>query len=197
MEYAPGITLLAAYLLGSVPVGILAGLLCSGVDPRTAGSKNIGFTNVLRVAGPVPGVLTLLGDMGKGSLAVLLSRTLVGQVEWELAAGAVAILGHMFPVFLLFKGGKGVATALGVLLSIDPAIGGGLLVIWLGSAAIWRMSSLAALIAFGVLPGLVWMLHRQATWLAFALGISALIGYRHVGNIRRILAGTEPKFGTR
>lgn len=197
MQPAPGVILLIAYLLGSIPVGVLAGRCCSGVDPRQAGSKNIGFTNVLRVAGKVPGILTLLGDIGKGGLAVILAKTFVGQIEWELAAGAAAILGHMFPVFLFFRGGKGVATALGTLLAMDLAIGGALLVIWLGSAAIWRMSSLAALIAFAVLPALVLVLHRQVAWLAFALGVTLLIGYRHIANIRRILAGTEPKFGTR
>lgn len=197
MAYAPGLALLAAYLLGSIPVGILAGRFCAGVDPREAGSKNIGFTNVLRVAGIVPGALTLLGDMGKGILAVMISRSLIGQGEWELAAGAAAILGHMYPVFINFKGGKGVATALGVLLAIDVSIGGILLLIWLGSAAIWRMSSLAALIAFGVLPGLVWVFHRQAAWLVFALGVSAMIAYRHTDNIRRLLAGTETKLGMR
>jgi glycerol-3-phosphate acyltransferase PlsY len=197
MAYAPGMALVAAYLLGSIPVGVMAGRFCAGVDPREAGSKNIGFTNVLRVAGKVPGALTLLGDIGKGSLAVIVSRTLVGQGEWELATGAAAILGHMYPVFLRFKGGKGVATALGVLLAVDVMIGGSLLMIWLGSAAIWRISSLAALIAFGALPGLMWVFHRQAAWLVFALGVSLLIGYRHAGNIRRLLAGTEPKFGMR
>jgi glycerol-3-phosphate acyltransferase PlsY len=145
----------------------------------------------------VPGALTLLGDTGKGILAIIICRLLVGQGEWELAAGAVAILGHMYPVFINFKGGKGVATALGVLLAVDVAMGAILLLIWLGSAAIWRISSLAALIAFGVLPGLVWIFHRQAAWLAFALGVSAMIGYRHAGNIRRLLAGTETKFGVR
>lgn len=197
MAYTPGLALLAAYLLGSIPVGILAGRFCAGVDPREAGSKNIGFTNVLRVAGIVPGALTLLGDMGKGILAVMISRSLIGQGEWELAAGAAAILGHMYPVFINFKGGKGVATALGVLLAIDVSIGGILLLIWLGSAAIWRISSLAALIAFGVLPGLVWVFHRQAAWLVFALGVSAMIAYRHTDNIRRLLAGTETKLGMR
>jgi glycerol-3-phosphate acyltransferase PlsY len=197
MEYTPGIALLAAYLLGSVPVGVLAGRGWAGVDPRDAGSKNIGFTNVLRVAGKIPGVLTLLGDMGKGALAVIVSRTVAGQGEWDLASGAAAILGHLYPVFLLFKGGKGVATALGVLLALDVAIGAILLIIWLGSAAIWRISSLAALIAFGVLPGVMWVFHPDPAWMAFALGVSLLIGYRHIGNLRRLLAGTEPRFGMR
>jgi glycerol-3-phosphate acyltransferase PlsY len=197
MEPVPVGVLVVAYLLGSIPVGVLAGRFCSGVDPRKAGSKNIGFTNVLRVSGKVPGILTLLGDIGKGSLAIIIAKTFVGQIEWELAAGAAVIVGHMFSVFLFFKGGKGVATTLGVLLALDVAIGGILLIIWLGSAAIWRISSLSALIAVGILPGLVWVLHRQAAWLAFAVGVTLLIGYRHIANIRRLVAGTEPKFGMR
>src|SRR3989449_3012581 len=144
MDTALASSLAIGYLLGAIPVGIFAGRALGGIDPRDAGSRNIGFTNVLRVAGNAAGIVTLIGDMGKGALAVLVARHLVGTAgsEWELGAGGAAILGHIFPVFLRFKGGKGVATALGGLLAVDWIIGGSLLAGWLTSAAIWRTSSL-------------------------------------------------------
>src|SRR5207245_10345807 len=143
-------SLVIGYLLGAIPVGIFAGRTLGGIDPREAGSRNIGFSNVLRVAGKAAGIVTLIGDMGKGALAVLIARHLLGATgnDWELAAGGAAILGHMFPVFLRFKGGKGVATALGVLLAVDWTVGGSLVVVWLMRVAIWRISSLAALLSF-------------------------------------------------
>ncbi len=197
MVLAPVSILVVAYLLGAIPVGVLAGRVCAGVDPREAGSRNIGFTNVLRVAGKVPGAITLLGDAGKGALAVVMARTITGSGEWDLAAGAVAIFGHMYPVFLRFHGGKGVATALGVLVAIDVTLGCSVIFIWLASAAVWRISSLAALIAFGIFPALALLFHPQITMLVFALGVSGLICYRHLDNIHRLLAGTEPKLGMR
>jgi glycerol-3-phosphate acyltransferase PlsY len=191
--------LVIGYLLGAIPVGIFAGRALGGIDPREAGSRNIGFTNVLRVAGKAAGVVTLMGDMGKGALAVLIARHLLGSTgsDWELAAGGAAILGHMFPVFLRFKGGKGVATALGVLLAVDWTIGGSLVVVWLISAAIWRTSSLAALLAFGSLPLWVWLFHPNAAMGIFAIATTALIAYGHRDNIARLLAGTETRIGVR
>lgn len=187
------------YLLGAIPIGIFASRAFAGIDPREAGSRNIGFTNVLRVAGKAAGIITLIGDMGKGALAVYLARVLAGSATGDaiLAAGAAAVLGHMFPVFLRFKGGKGVATALGVMLAAEPAIGGCLVAAWLTVAAIWRMSSLAALIAFGSLPLWVWLFHATVPMAAFAMGIIVLIVYRHRENISRLRAGTEPTFGKR
>ena len=199
MDTALVSSLAIGYLLGSIPVGIFAGRVLGGIDPRVAGSRNIGFTNVLRVAGKPAGIVTLIGDMGKGALAVLLARHLLGSAgsEWELAAGGAAILGHIFPVFLRFKGGKGVATALGVLSAIDWLVGGSVLAVWLISAAIWRTSSLAALLAFGSLPLWVWLLHPSASMALFAIGTTGLIAYRHRDNISRLLAGTEAQIGER
>jgi glycerol-3-phosphate acyltransferase PlsY len=193
------LSLVLGYFLGAIPFGIFAGRAFAGIDPREAGSRNIGFTNVLRVAGKAAGIVTLIGDMGKGALAVYLARVLLGPSASDsiLAAGAAVILGHMFPVFLRFKGGKGVATALGVLLAAEPPIGGCLVVVWLTSAAIWRMSSLAALIAFGSLPLWVWLFHPTAPMAALVTGIIILIVYRHRENISRLKAGTESKFGKR
>src|SRR2546430_1515055 len=150
MDTALASSLAIGYLLGAIPVGIFAGRALGGIDPRDAGSRNIGFTNVLRVAGNAAGIVTLIGDMGKGALAVLVARHLLGAAgnEWELAAGGAAILGHIFPVFLRFKGGKGGATALGVLLARDWIGGGSLLAVGLTRAANWRTSSLWALLPF-------------------------------------------------
>jgi len=199
MDTALVSSLAIGYLLGSIPVGIFAGRVLGGIDPRVAGSRNIGFTNVLRVAGKAAGIVTLIGDMGKGALAVLFARHLLGTTgsEWELAAGGAAIMGHIFPVFLRFKGGKGVATALGVLSAIDWLVGGSVLAVWLTSAAIWRTSSLAALLAFGSLPLWVWLLHPTVPMALLAIGTTGLIGYRHRDNISRLLAGTEAQIGER
>lgn len=193
------VSLVLAYFLGAIPVGIFAGKAFAGIDPREAGSRNIGFTNVLRVAGKAAGIVTLIGDMGKGALAVYLAGVLLEPAGGEatLAAGGAAILGHMFPVFLGLKGGKGVATALGVLLAADPPIGGCLVAVWLTSAAIWRISSLSALVAFGSLPLWVWLFHPTMPMATLATGIMMLIAYRHRENISRLRAGTEPTFGKR
>ena len=185
------------YLLGAIPVGVLASQWLAGVDPRQSGSRNIGFTNVLRVAGTTAGIVTLLGDMGKGAAAVLAAQLILGAEDWVLAAGGAAIVGHLFSIFLRFHGGKGVATALGVFFALDPILGGSLVLIWLSSAVLWRTSSLAAIVAFACLPVLTWIRHPRPVMLAFALGVTALIAYRHTENIRRLLAGTEPKFRAR
>jgi glycerol-3-phosphate acyltransferase PlsY len=192
-------SLVLGYLLGAIPIGIFAGRAFAGIDPREAGSRNIGFTNVLRVAGKTAGIITLIGDMGKGAVAIYLARALAGSAAGDsiLAGGAAAILGHMFPVFLRFKGGKGVATALGVLLAAEPAIGGCLMAVWLTTAAIWRMSSLAALVAFVSLPLWGWLFHPTAQMAVFTVGSMLVIAYRHRENISRLKAGTEPKFGQR
>lgn len=197
MSMGLAVSLGLGYFLGAIPIGIFAGRAFAGIDPREAGSRNIGFTNVLRVAGKTAGIVTLIGDMGKGALAVYLARVLLGPSAGDsvLVSGGAAILGHMFPVFLAFKGGKGVATALGVLLAVDPPIGGCLVAVWLTAAAIWRMSSLAALIAFGSLPLWVWLFNPSMPMAALTAGIIILIMYRHRENISRLRAGTESKFG--
>ncbi len=199
MATALALAVVLGYVLGAIPVGIFAGRAFANIDPREAGSRNIGFTNVLRVAGKAAGIVTLIGDLGKGALAVHLAGVLAGPAAGDviLAAGAAAILGHMFPVFLGFKGGKGVATALGVLLAAAPSIGGSLVAVWLTSAAIWRMSSLAALIAFGSLPLWVWLFHPTLSMAALSTGIMIAIVFRHRENISRLKAGTESKFGQR
>jgi glycerol-3-phosphate acyltransferase PlsY len=189
---------LISYVLGTIPVAILAARWWAGVDPRQAGSHNVGFTNVLRVAGTIPGAITLLGDMGKGAAAVLMAHMVLGAGDWDLVAGGFAILGHVYPVFRQFRGGKGVATAMGVFLALDWVLGLSLIFVWLMSLALWRISSLAAIIAFGALPAIAWLSHtNQPGVLLFAVAVTALVVYRHTDNIRRLLGGTESKFGVR
>ncbi len=188
--------LLVAYLIGAVPFGVVACRVMGLPDPRTAGSRNIGFTNVLRMAGKKAGLLTLLGDMGKGWLAGWAAGQWIGDPWAVLAVAFAAVLGHLFPVFLGFKGGKGVATALGAVAGVAPAIGGVLVGTWLVVAAVWRYSSGAAISAFVLLP-VIALWKAEPSFLVFSLGVSGLILYRHRANMARLWAGTEPKIGTR
>ena len=181
-----------AYLLGSVPFGIVMARLFGLGDLRKIGSGNIGATNVLRTGNKPAALLTLLGDAGKGGAAVLLARALVGEDAAQLA-GLMAFLGHCFPVFLRFRGGKGVATFLGTLLSLSWPLGVAACLTWLAAAAAFRMSSLAALIAAVAAPVFALWLVPQAV--VFCIALAALIFYRHAANIRRILNGEEPRIG--
>lgn len=180
------------YLLGAIPFGLLLTRLAGHGDIRAIGSGNIGATNVLRTGNKPLAALTLLLDGGKGAAAVLLAY-LYGP-DTAAAAGAGAILGHLFPVWLRFKGGKGVATALGVLLAMAWPAGVIACGIWLAVAAIFRYSSLAALIALAAAPIACWLLaYPQAAELA--LFIAILVWWRHAGNIRRLIRGEEPRIG--
>ncbi|MGH7833336.1 MAG: glycerol-3-phosphate 1-O-acyltransferase PlsY [Candidatus Binatia bacterium] len=188
--------ILFAYLSGSIPVGYLLGRR-SGVDVRQAGSGNIGATNVARVAGRTQGAFTLLGDAAKGLIPVVLSSYLGFSLEVSVLAGAAALLGHLFPLFLRFQGGKGVATALGVLIWLAPA---GTLVlagIFLATALSKRVVSLSSLIAAGAAPIVLWSLAYRPPVVALSVFFAIMIALRHRDNIRRLLAGVEPKFGSR
>lgn len=194
-EWMPFLLIAGGYLLGSIPFGIVVSKWLGLPDPRTVGSKNIGFTNVLRVSGKKAGILTLIGDMGKGWLAGWLAvQTINGEI-WMLAIALSSILGHLFPVFLKFKGGKGVATALGAVGGVAPLLGLSLIGIWLLVAATLRYSSGAALTAFLLFPVLAFATDKSPAFLAFALTVSSLIVAKHRGNIGRLWAGTEPKIG--
>lgn len=188
--------LLGGYLLGAIPFGVLVCRALGRPDPRTTGSRNIGFTNVLRVAGKDAGLLTLLGDMGKGWIAGWSAGYLFGEERMVLAVALASVLGHLYSVFLRFRGGKGVATGLGAVLGVQPALGGILLAVWLGAAAIWRYSSGAAIAAFAIFPLLV-AFRGDGDLVMFALIVSGLILLRHRENIRRLWDGTEPKIGNR
>ncbi len=184
-----------AYLLGSVPFGLLLTRAAGLGDIRAVGSGNIGATNVLRTGRRGLAAGTLLLDAAKGALAVQLAGFLLGVWLMPLAAVA-AVVGHCFPVWLRFRGGKGVATGLGVLLALDWRVGVGACLTWLAVFAVTRLSSGGALAAFVVAPVLAALWSPPYWWLA-PLCVSALIMRRHEANIRRILAGTEPRVGAR
>jgi len=184
---------IGAYVLGSIPFGLLVAHALGEKDPRTAGSKNIGFTNVLRISGKKAGILTLLGDIGKGVVATVFAQSLGAPRPWVLLIGLSVVLGHIFSVFLAFKGGKGVATALGSVLGIEPFLGVCLVGIWLGTVLILKYSSGGALAAFLGFPILANFLNGDFQLILFSLCILGLIIYGHTENISRLMKGTEPK----
>ena len=194
-DWLPILLALGGYLAGSVPFGIVVSKCLGAPDPRTAGSRNIGFTNVLRVSGKKAGILTLAGDMGKGWAAGWLAVHTIDHETWILAIALCPVLGHLLPVFLRFQGGKGVATAMGAVGGIAPPVGLGLVAIWLLTAALWRYSSGAALAAFCTLPILAVLAGKSGQFLLFTLVLSGIILARHSGNIARLWHGTEPKIG--
>lgn len=189
--------LVGAYFLGAIPFGLLLGRVFGAGDIRTQGSGNIGATNVLRTAGKVPAALALLLDMFKGAVPVWAAR------EWFPTDGAVVIvaamvtfLGHLYPLYLGFKGGKGVATGLGIFLAWTPASGLIITLVWLLTAFVFRLSSLAALVAFGSLPISLYFFSERNPLIAAAL-ITPYVFWKHRANIVRIWAGTEPRIGKR
>jgi glycerol-3-phosphate acyltransferase PlsY len=185
--------IVGAYLLGSIPFGLIASKLFGTVDPRNHGSYNIGFTNVLRVAGKKAGIATLAGDAGKGYLATTVAGLVGYSWPWILAIGLTVVLGHIFSIFLSFKGGKGVATALGVIVGVHPLIGGMLILTWIGTVFIFRYSSGGALAAFGIFPFLAFFLTQDFFLCLFSVCIMALIYGCHKDNIVRLFRGTENK----
>ena len=189
------VLLAAGYLLGSVPFGLVIARGTGNVDLRRVGSGNIGATNVLRTVGKRAAALTLLGDIGKGALAVGLARWTGASASLVAAVGLAAVLGHLFPVWAGFRGGKGVATTLGVVLGAMPSVGGLLVVIWVAVAAITRYSSLAALVATTTMPLLVWLADGRPAMLALSGALAVLVVVRHRENIGRLWAGTEGKIG--
>ena len=185
----------AGYLLGAVPFGVVVSKAMGLPDPRTAGSQNVGFTNVLRVSGKKAGILTLIGDMGKGWMMGFAANQLL-QDEWTILLVALApILGHLCSPFLGFTGGKGVATALGSVLGVAPLIGLILLLTWLGAVAMWRYSSGGALTAFALFPLIAVLVHPTVEFVLFSVVVSGLIVMKHRGNIERLWKGTESKIG--
>jgi glycerol-3-phosphate acyltransferase PlsY len=184
---------LSGYLLGSIPFGIVLARVFGLGDLRSIGSGNIGATNVLRTGNKTAAALTLILDGGKGAAAVLIARSLAPEDAVQLA-GTAAFLGHCFPIWLKFQGGKGVATFLGVLLALFFPLGLAACATWLATAAILRISSLAALTAALLAPVWAGML-GQPQAVAMAVALATLIFLRHRPNIERLLNGTEPKIG--
>jgi glycerol-3-phosphate acyltransferase PlsY len=185
------LTILAAYCLGSIAFAVVVSKFMRLPDPRSYGSKNPGATNVLRTGKKAAAALTLLGDVGKGWLAVWLAWQLGGDVP---AAGIGVFLGHLYPVFHRFKGGKGVATAAGVFFGFSVWLGLAALATWIAIAVFFRYSSLAALIAALFAPAYAWFLNLDE-FLVVVAAIGLLLIWRHRENIARLLAGTESRLG--
>ena len=191
---------LVSYLLGSIPFGLILAKLFGGADVRKAGSGNIGATNVLRVAGPAAGVLTLLLDAGKGWFAVWLAgRVMHGEAGFMVIAGFFVLLGHCFSVWLKFRGGKGVATAAGVFGALCPEAMLGALILFAVVAWFWRYISLASLAAAAAIPLLIYFLwaphFAPPNIVTFgSLAIAAAVIFQHHANIGRLAKGEEPKF---
>ncbi|QDY68564.1 glycerol-3-phosphate 1-O-acyltransferase PlsY [Qingshengfaniella alkalisoli] len=183
---------IAAYLLGAVPFGIVIARLFGLGDLRQIGSGNIGATNVLRTGNKLAAFLTLVMDAGKGAVAVLVARVALGEDAAQVA-GFAAFLGHCYPVWLGFKGGKGVATFLGTLLALAWPVGVIACLIWLAVAKLSRISSLSALIAAALAPCTALFLAKTTVVLLICL--AALVFLRHRPNIKRLLSGTEPRIG--
>lgn len=189
------IVLLAAYLIGAIPTGLLLTKLTGGGDIRQSGSGNIGATNVYRTAGRKLGVLTLIGDALKGALPVLAAITLLNYDDSHAGAVAVAaFLGHCYPVYLGFKGGKGVATALGIYLVLSPLAVLGAFLTFAGLVWKWRYISLGSISAAAAIPLLVWLTGGSLPLLLTTLVISGIVILRHRSNIQRLLQGNENKF---
>ncbi|MDP2739304.1 MAG: glycerol-3-phosphate 1-O-acyltransferase PlsY [Pseudorhodobacter sp.] len=195
---APGalaLTCLLAYLLGSVPFGLVITRLLGLGDLRAIGSGNIGATNVLRTGHKGAALATLLLDAAKGAVAVLIARAMLAEDAAQLAALS-AFLGHIFPVWLGFRGGKGVATFLGTLIALAWPVGLAACATWAATALLTRISSLAALIATA--SSTLWLLGLgHGRMLALGAVLTLLVYQRHSANIARLRAGTEPKIGTR
>lgn len=183
---------LVGYLLGSIPFGLVFAKLFGLGDLREIGSGNIGATNVLRTGSKPAAFLTLVFDAGKGAAALLIARYLVGEDAAQVA-GFFAFLGHLFPIWLRFEGGKGVATYLGLMLALFFPLGAAACGLWLVGAAISRISSVGALTATALSPLVAFFVHENAILVAILLGV--LVWYRHSANIQRVMNGTEPKIG--
>ena len=189
-----------AYLIGSISFAVVVSRLFALPDPRSYGSHNPGATNVLRTGRKAAAALTLIGDSAKGWIAVVIAAQFAaaGEVEVAMAAAAVgAVLGHLFPVFFGFKGGKGVSTALGVLIGLNPYVAAGTAATWLIIAAFFRISSLAALVAAVFAPFFTLLLYNVThPFFLSVCAVSVLLIWRHKENIRNLLAGTESRLGS-
>ena len=185
----------AGYLLGSLSSAIITCRLLGLPDPRNQGSCNPGATNVLRIGGKKAAAITLIGDMLKGLIPVLVAKLLGADLSIQAAVAVAAFLGHLYPVFFGFQGGKGVATALGVLLGIHWPVGLLTIATWLVIAKVFKISSLAALLAILVTPLYIWWLIPNESLLIAMLFMGTLLFWRHRSNIKGLLAGTEGKIG--
>jgi glycerol-3-phosphate acyltransferase PlsY len=193
MIYA--LAIIAGYLLGSVPFGLVLTRMAGYGDIRTIGSGNIGATNVLRTGNKGLALATLLLDGLKGAIAVLIARFVIGNEDVAMLAGFFAIIGHLYPVWLKFKGGKGVATTFGTLFALQPLLGLAVCGTWLLTAAITRYSSLSALVAVAAAPFFAHFLFGSANLTGLCGVLATIVWLKHRANIERLVKGEEPKIG--
>ena len=186
---------LGGYLAGSIPFAVIVSRLLALPDPRSYGSRNIGATNVLRSGSRIAALLTLIGDAGKGWIAVLVARILGADDAMLATVGLAAFIGHVFPVWLRFRGGKGVATAAGVLIAFDWRLGLAVLVVWLAVAVVTRYSSLAAIVAAVFAPAAAWFFPGTTPVLAAVAVMSVVLIARHKANIVKLASGEESRIG--
>jgi len=184
-----------AYLLGSLSSAVITSRLMGLPDPREEGSKNPGATNVLRLGGKQAAIITLLGDLAKGLLPLLVARALGATPAVLAAVGLAAFLGHLYPVFFGFKGGKGVATAGGVFFGYSGLAGLAVMLTWIAVAFVSRISSLSSLVAAALAPVYVWLIVRSPELAIASALMSGVLFWRHQSNIQRILRGEESKIG--
>jgi glycerol-3-phosphate acyltransferase PlsY len=189
--------IIASYFIGAIPTGVVLAWAFSGKDIRQEGSGNIGATNVTRVLGKKLGALTLVGDLLKGFLPVWVGSYLVSSLNVVCLMGCAAFLGHLFPVYLKFKGGKGVATALGVFLYLSPIVILVEIIVFVFVVGIWRYVSLGSLIAAASMPLLLVIIGSPKPVVLLSMAFALLIFIKHKANIQRLLNGTENKFGTK
>lgn len=182
-----------SYVIGSIPNGLIIGKLLKGVDLRNFGSKNIGATNAFRVLGPWPALLVFLADMTKGLLGVYLGQYLTGTSVGQLVGGIFAITGHNWSLFLGFKGGRGVATGLGVIAVLVPKVTAIIFIIWAVIVYFTRYVSLGSIIAAGLLPVFIWLFDEKSEYLYFGILAGLFVIIRHKPNIKRLLKGQELK----
>lgn len=186
-----------AYLMGSLSTAVIVSKLFGLPDPRQQGSKNPGATNVLRLGGKKAAAITLAGDALKGLIPVMLAQYLGATTDMVAAVGLAAFLGHLYPVFFGFKGGKGVATALGVLSGFSGWVGLSVLATWILMAVVFRYSSLSALTAALLAPVYVWFILKSPVLAGAALAMALLLVSRHRANIERLLKGEESRIGSK
>jgi glycerol-3-phosphate acyltransferase PlsY len=189
------VLILFAYLVGSIPTGYIVGSLV-GVDVRKVGSGNIGATNVARVLGKRQGLLTLIADAAKGFVPMFVAAQLNLSLTATAFVGVAAFLGHVYPIFLRFKGGKGVATALGVFLAVAPVVTLILIAIFAVVVLSSRIVSLSSMIAAAAAPVILWLFSYSLALIGMSAFLAMMIIVRHRDNIQRLFAGTEPKFGS-
>ncbi|MBP2649849.1 MAG: plsY [Firmicutes bacterium] len=187
------ITAVLSYLIGSIPNGLIIGKVFKGVDIREFGSKNIGATNAYRVLGAWPGFFVLIMDLLKGVIAVYIGKVLIGTTMGEITGAFFAITGHNWPVFLGFKGGRGVATALGVIAILMPRETAIIFIAWVIIVALTRYVSLASIVGAAMAPVLIWLFGEEIEFFVFGILAAAFVIFRHKANIQRLLKGEELK----